>query len=78
MLEPINYEDKIKETPASYAINEKEFLRDLELSDKQLMQQFNLQLDGKELTEDEAKNLISYLRSYVQRNNFLQLIFFYA
>ncbi len=62
LLEPINYEDKIKETPASYATNEKEFLRDLELSDKQLMQQFNLQLDGKELTEDEAKNLISYLR----------------
>lgn len=62
LLEPINFEDKIKETPASYAVNEKEFLRDLELSDKQLMQQFNLQLDGKELTEDEAKNLISYLR----------------
>lgn len=62
LLEPINFEDKIKETPASYAVNEKEFLRDLELSDKKLMQQFNLQLDGQELTEDEAKNLISYLR----------------
>jgi len=62
LLEPINFEDKIKETPASYAVNEKEFLQDLELSDKELMQHFNIQLDGKKLTEEEAKNLITYLR----------------
>ncbi|QXE02790.1 helix-turn-helix domain-containing protein [Terribacillus sp. DMT04] len=62
LLEPINFEEKIKETPVSYATNEKEFLNNLELSDKELMQQFNIQLDGEIITDDEAKNLITYLR----------------
>lgn len=43
--------------------SEKEFIKRLELSDDQLLKQFELELDGKKLTEDEAKGIIAYLRS---------------
>ncbi|MFP3490953.1 transcriptional regulator, partial [Staphylococcus sp. SIMBA_130] len=52
----------IKETPSPYK-SEKEFVKNLELSDEKLLEQFNLELDGKKLTEDEAKGIIAYLRS---------------
>ncbi|MED3735886.1 helix-turn-helix domain-containing protein [Virgibacillus pantothenticus] len=46
--------------------HEKEFLDKLELSDEKLLEEFNLVLDGKKLTEDEAKGIIAYLRSLRQ------------
>lgn len=40
-----------------------EFMQRLELSDDELMNQFTLVLDGKQLTEEEAKFVITYLRT---------------
>lgn len=48
-----------KKTPS----NEKEFIHKLELSDEKLLEEFELTLDGKKLTEEEAKGVIAYLRS---------------
>ncbi len=50
--------NQLKKTP-----HEKEFVKNLELSNDKLLEQFNLELDGKKLTEDEAKGVIAYLRS---------------
>ena len=68
LIEPINIEVpekefKEKKTPNS---NEKEFVNSLELSDDQLLERFSLTLDGKKLTEQEAKGVIAYLRSLRQ------------
>lgn len=68
LIEPINIEVpekefKEKKTPNS---NEKEFVNSLELSDNQLLERFSLTLDGKKLTEQEAKGVIAYLRSLRQ------------
>lgn len=60
LLEPIGDSREIKETPNKY---EKEFVESLELSDDKLLKQFKLKLDGKKLTEAEAKGVIAYLRS---------------
>ena len=43
--------------------NEIEFIQNLELNDKELLEQFNLLLDGVPLTEEESKGLIAYLRA---------------
>ncbi|MDV2683777.1 helix-turn-helix transcriptional regulator [Alkalihalophilus lindianensis] len=55
------------EKTSSY-INEKEFSNNLELSNDKLLEKFNLTLDGKELSESEAKSVISFLRSVRQHN----------
>ncbi|WP_337970128.1 helix-turn-helix transcriptional regulator [Virgibacillus salexigens] len=54
-----------EETPYSYGA-EKEFINKLELSDAKLLKQFDLELDGRKLTEEEAKGVIAYLRSLRQ------------
>ncbi|BFH11122.1 helix-turn-helix domain-containing protein [Bacillus cereus] len=46
--------------------NELEFLRKLDLSDKELLEQFDLQLDGVPVTDEEAKNVIAFLRTMRQ------------
>lgn len=53
---------EIKETPASCQ-TEKEFVDKLELTDEKILEEFNIQLDGKPLSKDEAKGVIAYLRS---------------
>lgn len=53
-----------KRTPSTN--DEKEFVSQLELSDKKILEQFDLKLDGKKLTKDEAKGVIAYLRSLRQ------------
>lgn len=52
--------------PKNPLSNEREFIRDLELSDKNILEEYDLKLDGKKLTEDEARGLIAYLRSLRQ------------
>lgn len=42
---------------------ESEFLKKLELSDEDLLKQFTLVLDGKQLTEEEARFAIAFLRT---------------
>ncbi|MBO1003159.1 helix-turn-helix domain-containing protein [Pseudogracilibacillus auburnensis] len=71
LLEPIQYSGgsdsgtKLNETPYPYK-TEKEFIGKLELSDEKLLKQFDLELDGQKLSEDEAKGVIAYLRSLRQ------------
>lgn len=40
-----------------------EFMQSLELSDKDLLNQYKLVLDGKQLTEEESRFVITYLRT---------------
>lgn len=63
LLEPLDVNNVNKKGTLSQNTNEKEFLRKLELSDDQLLEEFELTLDGKKLTEEEAKGVIAYLRS---------------
>lgn len=58
-------EELTKETPTQYNA-EQEFVKDLELSDDELLEKFTLKLDGKELSDKEAKGVIAYLRSLRQ------------
>ncbi|OBZ13320.1 helix-turn-helix domain-containing protein [Bacillus sp. FJAT-26390] len=46
-----------------------EFLQRLELSEKDLLNQYTIVLDGKELTEDEARFVIAFLRTNRQLKN---------
>lgn len=50
-------ENKLKEDAARY------FVDSLALDDEKLLDKFQLTLDGKPLTEEEAKGIIAYLRS---------------
>jgi transcriptional regulator with XRE-family HTH domain len=52
-----------KETPAS---NEEEFLESIDLTDEQLLEQFDLKIDGETLSEGETKGIIAYIRSLRQ------------
>lgn len=38
------------------------FVDGLELSDEDLLERFNLTVDGRKLTEDEAKRFIAFVR----------------
>ncbi|MFH0070697.1 hypothetical protein [Peribacillus sp. NPDC056705] len=42
---------------------EDDFIKNLDLSDDELLKQFNLQIDGMDLTEDETRGIIAYIRS---------------
>lgn len=43
--------------------NVKEFLNELELSNEQLLDKFTLTIDGTELTQEEAKRFIAFIRA---------------
>ena len=67
LLEDINYDPQpevIKETPSSW--NEEEFVQSLDLSDEELLKQFDLKIDGQALTKDETQGIIAYIRSLRQ------------
>ncbi|MDF1997616.1 helix-turn-helix domain-containing protein [Peribacillus frigoritolerans] len=42
---------------------EDDFIENIDLSDEELLKQFNFQIDGMNLTEDETKGIIAYVRS---------------
>ncbi|MET1176948.1 helix-turn-helix transcriptional regulator [Peribacillus simplex] len=42
---------------------EDDFIANIDLSDEELLKQFNFQIDGMNLTEDETKGIIAYVRS---------------
>lgn len=64
---PEDYVDKlVKENPSSYAANEKEFIRKINLSDESLLKEFKIELDGRELSEQEQKNIIAFVRALRQ------------
>lgn len=41
---------------------EEEFISNIDLSDEALFKKFNFSLDGRPLSEEEAKNIIAFLR----------------
>lgn len=57
--------DELNEDPKEN-VNEKEFIKEINLTDEELLKQFDLQLDGKSLTEKEAQGIIAYVRSLRQ------------
>jgi transcriptional regulator with XRE-family HTH domain len=52
---------KAKETPTQYN-TEKEFISRIDLSDEELMKQYKVMVDGRELTEKEWKKLLAFVR----------------
>lgn len=54
----------LKEDSGSYSkSNEEEFINSIDLSDEEVLGQFDLKIDGRSLTESEAKGIIAYIRS---------------
>jgi transcriptional regulator with XRE-family HTH domain len=53
-----------KETPASI---EEEFIKSIELSDEEIIKEFDLKIDGQALTTLETKGIIAYIRSLRQQ-----------
>ena len=47
-----------------YTVKNKEFIDDLELmTDEEIRDKYNIKLDGKELTIEEIRGIIAYIRS---------------
>ncbi|MFD1335762.1 helix-turn-helix domain-containing protein [Oceanobacillus iheyensis] len=71
LLEPLDYNpttvkgnrNEINEAPVEYDQHSRELVKNLELSDERILKEFNLELDGKKLTREEAQGIIAYLRS---------------
>lgn len=66
---PINKESVISETTENFyskGSNEKDFLKSIDLTDQEIIEQFDLKIDGSSLTEDETKHIIAYIRSLRQ------------
>lgn len=66
LLTPISYDlsgnnHVIKETPSQYQ-TEKEFVEKIDLSDDELIKQFKIVVDGRELTDKEMKKIIAQVR----------------
>lgn len=61
----INKHDLNEKLPSTNAA-EKEFINKLELTDSNLLKEFELTLDGEKLSEEEARGVIAYLRSLRQ------------
>ncbi|MGG4200749.1 helix-turn-helix domain-containing protein [Peribacillus frigoritolerans] len=60
----------VKEDSSEYVFKSKkpssiedDFIEIIDLSDEELLKQFNIQIDGMNLTEDETKGIIAYVRS---------------
>lgn len=54
---------EIKETPTPFA---EELVKSLDLSDEELLKQFDLKIDGQHLTKEETQGIIAYIRSLRQ------------
>ncbi len=60
LLEPI----KANESSPASSENEREFIRkSLELTDDEILKEFTLKIDGKELSEQETRNIIAFVRT---------------
>lgn len=58
-----NNKVKSPKKPKSPSPVEEDFIASIDISDEKLLKEFNLQIDGMELTEDETKGIIAYIRS---------------
>jgi transcriptional regulator with XRE-family HTH domain len=58
------FEEEVIDINSLYSTKNKAFIQDLnELSDEDLLDKYQLRLDGKELTPDELKGIMAYIRS---------------
>lgn len=62
----VKSQKKHKENTSSSDRNEDDFISKINLSDDDLLKQFDLKIDGESLTEEEAKGIIAYVRSLRQ------------
>ncbi|KYD04153.1 hypothetical protein B4102_3302 [Heyndrickxia sporothermodurans] len=69
----IHSDYKVEERQSPYILskqktpsNEEDFIEKIDLSDEELLKQFDLRIDGQKLTEAEAKGIIAYIRSLRQ------------
>lgn len=60
----------VREMDGPYEVEQKkpssgedDFIENIDLSDEELLKQFNVQIDGMDLTEDETRGIIAYVRS---------------
>ncbi|MFB5674315.1 helix-turn-helix domain-containing protein [Paenibacillus terreus] len=53
---------RIPRTPNDMDPEVKQFIDHLELSDKDILSRFNLMIDGRSLSEEEAKRFIAFIR----------------
>lgn len=58
--------DEIRETQVSYAPNEKEFVENIDLTNEDILKQFDLVIDNKKLSKEEAEGIIAYVRTLRQ------------
>ncbi len=60
LLEPLNDQviNKIK-TPST---NEEAFMRDIELSSEDILKKYNFLIDGKQISKEEAQQLVDFIR----------------
>lgn len=63
-----NKDKSVREDSTDYdtSKNGKELIKKIDLSDEDLLKEFNLELDGRSLTEEEARGIIAYIRSLRQ------------
>jgi transcriptional regulator with XRE-family HTH domain len=74
--ELLEKQNVVSEKPSSYSAekektplkNEEEFIESIDLTDNELLEQFDLKVDGRSLSEVEAKGIIAYIRSLRQMN----------
>lgn len=57
---------KKQETNIDNKKNEEELLKKIDLTDEDLLKQFDLKIDGRSLTKEESKGIIAYVRSLRQ------------
>ncbi|MEE6450500.1 helix-turn-helix transcriptional regulator [Gottfriedia acidiceleris] len=59
----VNYIDLLNEDVDLFSKEEKEFISEVDLSDKDLIEKYNFKLDGKKLTEEELRGILAYIRA---------------
>lgn len=58
------FDEEVIDIDTLYTTKNQEFIRDLDsMSDEDLMDKYKLKLDGKELTKNEIKGIMAYVRS---------------
>ncbi|OEF98854.1 hypothetical protein BHF71_10685 [Vulcanibacillus modesticaldus] len=51
------------DSPVEFTEEDFEFVRDLELTDEEIMEKYNFNVDGVKLTEEEIKGILAFVRA---------------
>ncbi|MCM3456559.1 helix-turn-helix domain-containing protein [Heyndrickxia oleronia] len=57
---------KLEEKETNETHNEQEFIEKINLTNEEIMKQFELEIDGESLSEEETKGIIAYVRALRQ------------